>query len=185
MLFICLRMSGAYKRERAMRVTGTVIITLFLLVACSLQITYSSQDFYDGKAELGDLKSYSGMASHETYLIPTNPLACMYRSPDCQIQNGNIEKSDHIEMDLDTQYAVSLYVHRDTWENQISLPAYYVSVYDRDGGLAATVPQISDAEEEYVGFDLDMPVNGISRLEFTHEDGSPAYVAGMYLIGYR
>lgn len=189
MLLICLRQSEIWQRERGIRIAGAVIASLVMLLACSFQIVDGSYLFYNNSAEIGDWGNYSKMGSHEEFIIPVAPAIEMnypwyYQSLNCQVQRVDAEKGSVLELGLDARYAVSLYVHKDTWENQISLPAYYVSVYDRDGNLAATVPQISDVEEEYVGFDLDMPVNGISRVEFTHEDGSPACVSGTYIVGY-
>lgn len=191
MLFACLRRSDTWRRERAIQMFGVVMMALGVLIVCSFQVVDGDGGdcFYNNAVETGDWENYSGMASHAAFMIPVAPAmesdsAWYYRSSDCQVQRVTTEKGSNLELDLDTRYAVSLYVHKDTWENQISHPAYYVSVYDRDGNLAATVPQISDVEEEYVGFDLDMPINGISKLEFTHEDGTPAYIAGACLVGY-
>ena len=190
MFFICLRKSGVYQRERGIRVAGTAIMALSMLIICSCQTTESGYFFYDNPSETGNWEKYSQMASHEEFVIPAAPtmewkVPWLYQSPNSQIKMSDTEKNSSLLLDQDTPYAISLYVHKDTRQNQIHLNKYYVSVYDKNGELAATVPQISDPEEAYAGFDLDMPIDGISRVEFTLEDGRPAYIDGTYILGYR
>ncbi len=191
MLFICLSNSRVWKSERLVRVVGTTITSLSMLIMCSFQSTDSGTFYYDNSDETGNWVKYTQMANHEDFVIPVAPavetnLPWYYQSPNSQTKMTAVTaKCSSLVLNQDTQYAISLYIHKDTRQNQIHLNKYYVSVYDKNGELAATVPQISDPEEAYAGFDLDMPIDGISRVEFTLEDGRPAYIDGTYILGYR
>ena len=188
-VFIWLRQSEVWKRERVIRVSSTALITLCMLELCSFQAADSGHFFIDDYIEIGNMENYSIMATNKEYLIPVAPAMetindWYYKSSGCQIQRATVEKGYSLNLNLDAQYAVSLYVHKDTWENQISHERYFIKIYDKDGALVADLPQISDPEEAYVGFDLDMNINGISRVEFYHKDGTQAFVSGGYVIGY-
>ena len=51
-----------------------------------------------------------------------------------------------------------------------------MSMYDGNNNKISEVVQSNDEFREYIGFIIDYPDKKVARIEFTYEDGTPAYV---------
>lgn len=166
---------------------GCFMAVCFLLAGLFSVHNYpiSAATFLNPNNDLGDWDSYSLMAERDAYLIPFAPGGLWMDSKNCLIEQGTTSFAKELSLDLDTDCVVSVYVTRARKTNQLSLRPYFINLYDGAGNLVATVPQISDLGEWYLGFDLSTPISSLSRISFTYEDGTPAYIEGEYLIGYQ
>ena len=162
----------------------SVIMSCIVLTICSVQVPFNNSTFYREGDDTGDWNRYYTMMDREVCLFPVAPSG-WYQIKNCIPQTGNSAFSSKIDLLLDTNQLVSIYVTRSVSTNQLAHRPYYITVYDMSGNKIAHCIQISDLEENFIGFDLNISLSGVSNISFTYEDGTPAYIEGQYVIAYK
>lgn len=162
----------------------TVLISFVFVCACSVQSTTVAEYFYNVGADEGDWDNYYTMMDNEAYCIPLAPQSWM-ATQNCVTVTGVTESANQLELSVQESNIISFYIDRDNAMNQITKRPYYLMLYDANGNVVNRIQQISDLEENLIGFEINQRINGLSKIEFTYEDGSPAYVAGNYILAYN
>lgn len=162
----------------------TVLIGFVSICACSVQSTTVAEYFYNVGADEGDWDNYYMMMDNEAYCIPLAPQSWM-ATQNCVTVTGVTESANQLELSVQGSNIISFYIDRDNAMNQITKRPYYLMLYDANGNVVNRIKQISDLEENLIGFEINQRINGLSKIEFTYEDGSSAYVAGNYILAYN
>lgn len=134
------------------------------------------------RAILGDWKAYMTMLDSDAFSmkIQWNNFYSKNVSvlPVYIPRTSSVDIANMVEMDGKT--SIVFYTHKSEVTNQILDRYYYMNLYDKNGNLISSVRQInSDAERLFIGFYLENGISDIGHVEFTHEDGSPAFVDGL------
>lgn len=88
--------------------------------------------------------------------------------------------------ELNGRTSIAFYAHKTVATNQILDRPYYMNIYDKNGNFISRIRQINpDAERLYIGFYPEGGVSNVGRVDFTYEDGTPAFVDETIEIGYR
>lgn len=51
-----------------------------------------------------------------------------------------------------------------------------MTMYDSNNNKISEVMQSNDEYRQYIGFIIDNPLENVDKVEFTYEDGEPAYL---------
>ncbi len=175
-----------YKNSDKLNISAYKFIAWFVFICIfSVQSTSSGSTFYNIADDLGDYNTYYNMSERDAFIFPFAPSLAWNYAQNCTSTIGNTELSNQIELNLQANNVISVYVPRSKSTNQLEHKEYFINLYDLEGNLICTIPQISDLEENLIGFDIGTQVNGISKVTFTYENGENAYVEGEYLVGYQ
>lgn len=136
-----------------------------------------------------DWKSYVTMLDSDAFCIRIEPKTWHYMK-NASVKSIDVQRSTSVDLsdvaELDGKTSIVAYAHKTAATNQILDRYYYMSIYDKDGNLISRIRQInSDANRLYIGFYLEEGIPNIGHVEFTYEDGTPAFVDETLEIGYR
>lgn len=140
-------------------------------------------------SEKMDWKTYCSMLDSDSFCIRYVGGNSFY-TRDAFAKSVAISRCASIDLstvpELNGKQAIVFYTHKTAATNQILDRYYYMSLYDKDGNLISRLRQLNpDPERLYIAFYPDAGVANVGRVEFTYEDGSPAFVDETIEIGYR
>lgn len=183
---------------------GKIILPLLICIVTVNQYAYHDVDLQSYKAAnmftmpsmmQGNFAEYSFMQKDEQFLILTsfepNGVDWFYIE-DLTYRYVELEERCH-EIDLGEKGVgftrnmgfPALYVHKDSFTNQMMDGAYVMHLYDADGEKIGSYKQIdTDLHREYICFYFDGEiVDNVGRAVFEYEDGTPAYIDVCFRTG--
>ena len=168
------------------QVTESILLYFILVNACSVQPTSGMECFYDVNKDGGDWDNYYEMIENDSYLIPIAPgFDWIVYANGCSVENGETTATDHISLELEADELISFYVAKNTDTNQLREEPYYITCYDANGNIIAPKRQVNDLNKDMMGFDIALLTEGVSKLSFSYEDGTAAYIEGSYCLAYK
>lgn len=142
------------------------------------------------KVTVADWRAYLPMLDSDAFCIGIdwNRWSC-YRK-NASVSSIATPRSASVDIsgvaELNDKTSIVFYAHKTAVTNQILDRYYYISIYDKNGNLISKLRQINpDAERLYIAFYPEEGITNIGRVDFSYEDGTPAFVDDAIQIGYR
>lgn len=174
-----------------LRGVSITLITASMLIYINQHAGPKTYEFANqSRTEISDWPAYSIMLDDDAICMQINPNKRWHYMKNASVKSIDVQRSTSVDLsdvaELDGKTSIVAYAHKTAATNQILDRYYYMRIYDKDGNLISRIRQInSDANRLYIGFYLEEGIPNIGHVEFTYEDGMPAFVDETLEIGYR
>ena len=157
-----------------------VVVVCSMIIYCNYYTLNNVDDLTNTELSHSDWKSYSKVLNEDTYCIRVAPEG-WFLTKNSLVSSINNDNDIYNEVDISevgnkSKGVIAIYANKYLYTNQLSNRKYVMSMYDGNNNKISEVVQSNDEFREYIGFIIDYPDKKVARIEFTYEDGTPAYV---------
>lgn len=157
-----------------------ILVVCGMVIYCNYYELSNVADFTNTELSHSDWKSYSKALNKDTYCIRVAPEG-RFLTKNSSVSSINNDNNIYNEVDIrevgdKSKRVIAIYANKYLYTNQLKNRKYIMTMYDSNNNKISEVMQSNDEYRQYIGFIIDNPLENVDKVEFTYEDGEPAYL---------